>query len=580
MIVAIGIFALFVLGIYGGTQIILKVVYQSRITILESAILNEEIEIVHNLAFHDLGLVGGNPLGVLDRTSTSSRNGIDFVLTRTVRNIDDSFDGLIGGNPNDTAPADYKLVVVEVSCASCRQTKPLSVQTTIAPQYLEGDPDHGALFISVFDAEAVPVQGASVHITATSTDTPIDLVDTTDKNGKLRLLDLGFGTRAYGVVVSKTGYITDQTMMPTDEVSNPSMQPLSVVAGDLTEESFFIDKVSSISISTLDLKCDVEPYVELDIQGTKLLGTNPDILKFDREVETDGAGLYTFQNVEWDAYAVFLEDYDLIGSIPPLPFTLLPGIDQPVRLVVGKNTKHSLLVTVRDSVTLQPLSNALVRMLKSGANDKQFITGLGSLRQSDWSLGGGQQFMDNEQKYWADDAGVDTQSPAGDLKLAKIGQFYVSDGELESSVFDTGFSVEYVNLIWEPANQPEATSLKFQIATAASATSTEWNYLGPDGTPNTFYTTGYDSLSSAQKGNRYLRYKVYLHSDLNTETPVLSDVSFTFVNGCVPPGQAYASLASGDYTVEVEKEGYQNYSTTVNVENDVSVIVDMVSQGN
>ena len=78
--------------------------------IVTSKILSEELEVARNLPYEDVGILNGVPAGVISQTKTVSRNNVDFNLTATVRNIDHPFDGTIGGNPNDTSPADYKLV--------------------------------------------------------------------------------------------------------------------------------------------------------------------------------------------------------------------------------------------------------------------------------------------------------------------------------------------------------------------------------------------------------------------------------------------------------------------------------------
>ncbi|MBI4992997.1 MAG: prepilin-type N-terminal cleavage/methylation domain-containing protein, partial [Candidatus Magasanikbacteria bacterium] len=123
IVVALGVFLLFASGIYSGIQFVFKSVYYSRLKILETGILNEQLEIIRNLPFEDVGIVNGSPSGVLERTATTTRNNIDFEITRTIRNIDDPFDGTIGGTPNDLAPADYKMVEVEIICTNCYQTK-------------------------------------------------------------------------------------------------------------------------------------------------------------------------------------------------------------------------------------------------------------------------------------------------------------------------------------------------------------------------------------------------------------------------------------------------------------------------
>jgi len=53
---ATAIFLLFALGIYGGLQLVFKIVYQSRLRILETAVLSAELETVHNIPFDQIGI--------------------------------------------------------------------------------------------------------------------------------------------------------------------------------------------------------------------------------------------------------------------------------------------------------------------------------------------------------------------------------------------------------------------------------------------------------------------------------------------------------------------------------------------
>ena len=51
ILVSISVFLIFAVGIYGGLTLIFKIVYQSRLRILETAILSEELETVRNFPF-------------------------------------------------------------------------------------------------------------------------------------------------------------------------------------------------------------------------------------------------------------------------------------------------------------------------------------------------------------------------------------------------------------------------------------------------------------------------------------------------------------------------------------------------
>ena len=582
-LVGMAIFVLFAVGIYSGIQFVFKVVYQSRLRILETAILNEQVEIIRNLSFFDVGIIEGSPAGILERNVTTTRNNIDFLITRTIRNIDDEYDGTIGGSPNDLAPADYKLVEIEIICTgTCVQRRSLSAVTHIAPKLLEGDPTHGALFIEVFDANAEPVQGASIHIVSTSTDPTLDMVDTTDNDGMLRLVDLGAGMDAYQITVSKSGYTTEGTITPTAANPQPTKQPASVQAQDVSEISFSIDEVSTINLSTINQYCSAIGGVGLDILGTHLIGNEPDVLLIDNSITTDGSGNYSWSNLHWDSYGLRVGGYDLLGSIPGLPINLLPGVSQDVELVLGANSGDSMVVYVQDSITGGSLSDALVRVYSDGY-DQTKNTGVGFVRQTDWSDGSGQFEFGDDTKYWSDDGKIEINDPDGDIKLAQVGQTYVSSGQLESSIFDLGTAVNFVNINWEPLAQPVETGespVNWQIATSNTTTPVTWDYFGPDGTVETYYTPENLSISSVHSGDQYLRYKVYLITDSSTSTPIVSDVTFSYTTSCTPPGQAYFGSLTTDteYTVEVTRVGYQNYSGSVTAGGDLIHAIEMVAE--
>ena len=361
----IGLFLLFDAGVYAGALFVSKSIYNSRLRILEGGILNEQVEMIRNLAYADVGIAGGSPSGVLLRTVTTTRNGIDFIITRTIRSIDDPYDGMIGGSPNDIAPADYKLVHLEIVCDGCVQQNPLSFFTHAGPRTLEGDPTHGALFIQVFDAVGAPVSNASVHVIATSTQPAIDLTDTTDQSGMLKLVDLPSGINAYEIVITKAGYTSEQTIESSPSIPNPVHPLASVVAQDVTEVSFAIDRVSSLIFTALDGTCTVIPDISFTLRGTKLIGVSPDVPKIDELITVDGGGGFTRGEIDWDNYSILPSGYDLIGVIPQLPLPLSPGVNQPSQIILGSNTPRSLLVNVRDGVTLQSVNSATVMVIDS-----------------------------------------------------------------------------------------------------------------------------------------------------------------------------------------------------------------------
>jgi hypothetical protein len=93
------------------------------------------------------------------------------------------------------------------------------------------------------------------------------------------------------------------------------------------------------------------------------------------------------------------------------------------------------------------------------------------------------------------------------------------------------------------ATTPAGTDVKFQVAASDSSFGTT-NFVGPDGTANTFFTTNGASLSRFD-GFRYLRYKAFLTTTSGSATPSLSSVSVCFVD--TGPTTLSVAAASGTF---------------------------------
>jgi hypothetical protein len=236
-------------------------------------------------------------------------------------------------------------------------------------------------------------------------------------------------------------------------------------------------------------------------------------------------------------------------------------------LVVSSKTPNALLVTVVTGTPQLPLANATVSLQKTGNNAMTLTTNQGSLTQTDWSGGSGQTDFSDATRYFSSNFGADTQTLHGDVTLTKVSGSYVASGELISSSFDTGSASNFYQLQWLPINQPTqsgTSSARFQVAT--NNDDATWNFLGPDGTPWTYYTTTNNNISPANNGNRYLRYRMLLSTANVSSTPDVSDVSFTFTSACTPPGQVtFGGLSNGTYTLTVSHTGFTTSTKSVSV---------------
>lgn len=527
-VVGVAVFLLVSVAAYQGFAGLLRFVATSQYRIAAINFANEQIEIVRNLPYADVGVVGSVPPGKIPNVQQVERSGYVFVATTTIRNIDLPFDGQIGSTSNDLSPADNKLVEIEVGCASCQNMKPVVLTAQVAPKNLETASTNGALFVRVFDAGGQPVSDAAVRVTSTST----TINDTTNAQGMLQLVDVPPVVEGYTIEVSKGGYSNDRNYTKA-----------TVLLQQVTQTSFAIDKVSKINFSSVTDSCTPVPSFDFQLQGSKTT-TGPSVYKYIQNLVTDGGGERSVSNMEWDTYTITATDgsYDLIGLNPLNPFLLSPNTEQDMKLIVAPKEPRTLLVTVKNSAQL-PLSGATVTL-----DSTNKVTGLGSYTDTDWSSGTA-----------TTNGNIDYTSTPGEFKLTSVFGAYASNGVLESAPFDTGSASNFQKFQWAPEYQPADAgpdSLYFQIATAASS-SGPWVYRGPDGTSGSYYTSPDSTMHTAHNGDRYIRYKAYLSTNVATSTPIVSDVSFIYTTECTPPGQVvFTDLSNGNYTVTVSKTGY------------------------
>lgn len=571
-IVGVAVFLVVALAAYQAYVSLFSITSANQYKILAINLANEQFEIVRNMPYTDIGIVNGIPNGKFPYQQTFVRGNVTFVVTAIIRNIDIGFDGYATSSPADTSPADNKFVDLTVTCATCKNFTPIELSTTVAPKNLETASTNGVLLIKVFNANGVPLKDANVNVTSVTGTTTITVNDITDANGILQIVDAPPGTNKYRITVTQTGYSTDRTYPPGGSGNpSPTKPDATVLVQQVTPTSFSIDQLGTLSFRSVTNTCTAAPNFDFTLTGSKLIGTN--VKKYNATTSTDSAGLLTLNNMEWDSYTLANIDsvYDIIGLSPLNPIALNPGASQTQMVIVAPKNPRSLLVTVKDSATGLPLSDATVILTNNaipyGVNQ---TTGRGYLTQTDWSGGGGQSTTTDVTKYFADDGNIAVDSPVGEVRLKSAFGVYPSSGILESSTFDTGSASNFHNLTWLPMDQPVAagatSSLKFQIATATTSSPTAWTFKGPDGTTGTYYNSSGLTINSAHDDDQFIRYRAYLSTISSTSTPNVSDVSFTFTSSCTPPGQViFSGLTAETYQLVVAKTGYTTSSQNVTI---------------
>ena len=564
VVICVAIFTVLSVSIYGVfTSIINGIVYYRQTTII-SSLADQYLETMRNMSYSQIGTMKGNPHGVLadlpDPISTTV-DGIQYQIYYAISYVDDPSDGTILAG-TDPYPDDYKQVKLYIKNVSTGVTS--NFITNVVPKGLEGLTSGGALSIQVINAVGQPVSGATIQIKNTSISPNINVTRTADANGKWIEVGLPDSSNNYNVTVTKSGYSTDQTYPISAQNPNPTKPDATISNGQVTAVSFAIDQLGNLVFNTLNAECAPIPGVGLEIRGSKLIGTSPNIFKFDNSYTSNSNGQAALNNIEWDTYTPALtgNSYMIYGSSPIQQVSILPNTNQNFNLILGSATANSLLVLVKDSSTNNSIQGAEVD-LHSGSNITTEYTGGSIWTQQSWAGGSGQTDFNDNTKYYQDDGSISNNIIPLGLRLIKNGNFYVSSGSLESSSFDTGTtSTTYTTLTWQPTSQDPSTTVKFQIA--ANNDDTTWNYIGPDGTNQTYYATPGTTISSLNN-KRYVRYKAYLSTTDTSKTPVLTSVNVNYVSGCSSPGQTmFSSLQAGSaYSVIVSLSGYQTFTYTI-----------------
>lgn len=235
-----------------------------------------------------------------------------------------------------------------------------------------------------------------------------------------------------------------------------------------------------------------------------------------------------------------------------MPFVLNPASTVDVKLLFEPKTAKSLLVSVVDN-NGQPVDQATVRLVKTGSYDQTRYTARRTIGQTDW--GGA--------NYASQSGGVGYSSPTTELQIQAAGGGATSSEWIISNTYDMGSSnTTFYHLRFDAQLQPAHPSpdaVRIQIAT--NNDNATWNFVGPDGTENSYFTASDVLLPASLDGKRYLKYKIYFYLDGTTTVSSFKDISIDFNSSCTPTGQAlFNNLGPGTHTITVTKSGFQTFT--------------------
>lgn len=395
VLVATAVLMGFLAAVLSILQTAITSIGMARLQSQATRLAEEQLEMARNLPYNSVGTVGGIPAGSLSPTKTVVINGTRFTIKTVVLYIDDVYDNTA---PVDLLPADYKRVRVAVTWEGLLPSKvPVVVLSDVAPRGMETTNGGGTIIISVFDSQGLPITNASVHLEAADVSPSINMDALTDTYGRVILPGAPACVNCYHVTVTKTGYTSERTYS-TDEVANPTNPHLTVLSSQVTQLSFAIDTMSTLTVkATRPKQSSYAPFTgaQFLLQGTKEIGrtvSDEPVYKVNRTVTTGTMGQVTVTDLEWDTYTVSFmptSSIDFGGSWPSNPIILRPGDNLNFNMVVQPATLNSLLVRVENQSHL-PIDTAVVQLLKPG-----FVAteSAGLPNNGDW----GQSFFPNLQ---------------------------------------------------------------------------------------------------------------------------------------------------------------------------------------
>jgi len=391
VLVGIFILAISVVTIYSMFNMSLKVIWESKARISATALANQKLEMARNLPFDDIGTLGGIPAGQIPQSEIVTRNSIDFTIDTEVLYIDDPFDGIQGGDPDDLLPTDYKRVRVEVGWSSRYGDENLIFLTDIAPKGIETAEGGGTIKINVFNSIGEAVPQANVHIVNNDVIPAVDLTTQTNNNGVVYIPGSPASVENYLITVTKNGYSSDYTNEATAELPSPDKPPLTVFEGAVTSSSFQIDLVSNLTIYTYDINEVSLPYIDVNITGTKTIGKNADeeyVYKYDQTLTSNTSGQIVLTDIEWDSYTFTLDEsepYNIAEFSPPEPLDIYPNTSREMILKLVPQADHSVMIIVKN-INSDPVAEALVRLynLSEGIDESATTTDVGTAFFSPW----------------------------------------------------------------------------------------------------------------------------------------------------------------------------------------------------
>ncbi len=274
-------------------------------------VANEKLEIIRSLDYGDIGVISGNPSGVIDPDEYVTSGVYQFHVLTSIIYKDDPLDG-IGAADGDDAN-DYKRARVDVKWGSEGSDQTITSYSDFVPFGVEEEiAGSGTLSIRVIDGEGAGLAGANVNILNNSISSPINMNVTTEANGYIIIPGAEASDQTYILTASKSGYDTISTLPPYPTSSYyPTDVHASVVDSDISEAVISIGEHSNLQIQFWDAYGGNLPNINFDMEGGRNMGTETDgtiIYNYNESLVSDGGGIKTINDLSPGSYKITITE--------------------------------------------------------------------------------------------------------------------------------------------------------------------------------------------------------------------------------------------------------------------------------
>jgi hypothetical protein len=301
-------------------------------------IAQEEIEKIKNLPYDDVGLINGNPPGVLEPDVDKKVAGLPVHIKIRIRWVDDESDDVA---PADSDPRDYKKVTVWVTWQTLLQKNTLSLSTIISRQSKEQIALGGNILVTVKRLNGDPIEDAKVEIT-TGPSAPI--TDWSDEKGEcfFPMLKESESEGDYTVTVSKPGLIAQ---------SNLSTQTTTVKNGEIRYLEFIMEPPGQLIVKLVD------PLGEIIEKPSKIKLVHPDAgtLNFNEK-----RGYFVINDIFPGTWEIYPHAASYESPEEPTIVTITSLYTTEIEITLKPKPQGELHLEVYDNATKEPVPNAKV----------------------------------------------------------------------------------------------------------------------------------------------------------------------------------------------------------------------------